>query len=268
MSVVDFVVRDSIAILTINRPEARNAMSPEVMVRLDEAWAEIRDSDAIRAAILTATGTQAFSAGADLALTAPLVTGGRKPENEWDEKLLAIVAKGDGFFLVQRDTVKPVIAGINGHAIAGGLELVLGTDIRVSVPTAKFGLQEVKWGLFPAGASTVRLPRQIPRARAMELLLTGDLIHADEAHRLGLINHIVPPEQLLDKCLEIATKIVANGPVAVKNIRRSVLDCDGRPEAEALSIERKYANLVMASEDAIEGPRAFMEKRKAVFKGR
>lgn len=268
MTEVEFSVRDHVATITINRPAVRNAMSPEVMVRLDDAFREVRDADSIRVAILTGSGTQCFSAGADLALTAPLATGARQPENEWDHRCLQLLRSTEGLFLIQRDTVKPVIAAINGHAIAGGLELVMGTDIRVAVPSAKFGLQEVKWGLFPAGASTVRLPRQMPRAKALELLLTGDLISADEALRLGFLNHVVPPEQLLDRCREIAAKIVANGPLAVARIRRSVLDCEARPEVEALAVERAHAEVVTHSADAVEGPRAFMEKRTPVFRGR
>jgi len=268
MSDVEFSVDDHVATITINRPAVRNAMSPEVMVRLDDALLEVRDSPSIRAAILTGSGNQCFSAGADLALCAPLVTGARKPDSEWDTRFLELLQRKEGVFLIHRDTVKPVIAALNGHAIAGGLELVMGTDIRVAVPTAKFGLQEVKWSLFPAGASTIRLPRQIPRPKALELLLTGDLIGAEEALRLGLLNHVVSPDQLMDKCREIAGKIVANGPIAVARIRRSVLDCEARPESEALVIEREHAQVVMGSEDAQEGPRAFMEKRAPVYKGR
>jgi len=268
MSEVQFSVQDHVATITLNRPAVRNAMSPEVLVRLDNALLEVRDSPEIRVAILTGSGAQCFSAGADLALCAPLVTGARQPESTWDTRFLELLQRKEGLFLIHRDTVKPIIAALNGHAIAGGLELVLGTDIRVAVPSAKFGLQEVKWGLFPAGASTIRLPRQIPRAKALELLLTGDLIGADEALQLGLLNHVVPPEQLMDKCQEIARKIVANGPLAVTRIRRSVLDCEGRHESEALAIEREHAQVVTKSEDAKEGPRAFMEKRAPVFKGR
>jgi enoyl-CoA hydratase len=268
MAVVEFEVEEHIARLTINRPKARNAMSPEVMVRLHDAWQEVRDSAAIRVAILTATGDKAFCSGADLALTAPLVTGARQVEDEWDERLLQILASDDGLFLINRDTVKPVIAAINGHAIAGGMELVFGCDIRVTVPDAKFGLQEVKWGLFPAGASTVRLPRQIPHAIAMELLLTGDLITAQRAHALGFVNHVVDASALMPTALGIARKIADNGPLAVSAIRRSARDCVGQTEAQALDTEAALAKSVIDSQDAIEGPRAFMEKRKPVFRGR
>lgn len=267
MSAVEFEVDDHVARITINRPEARNAMSPEVMVRLDDAWREVRDSASIRVAVLTGTGDKAFCAGADLALTVPLVTGDRQAENEWDERLLQILGSDKGLFLTHRDTVKPVIAAINGHAIAGGMELVLGTDIRVAVPDARLGLQEVKWGLFPAGAATVRLPRQIPYAVAMELLLTGDLITAEQAQAMGLINHLVSPADLLPTAMAIARKIADNGPLAVRNIRRSARDCSGRAEAEALTIEADLAKVVASSADAIEGPKAFLEKRKPEFTG-
>jgi len=268
MAVVDFEVENSIAVLTINRPDSMNAMSPEVMVRLDDAWHEVREDRSIRVAILTGAGSKAFCAGADLALTAPLMTGGRQPEDEWDERFLQLMARKEGLYLLTRDTRKPVIAAINGHAIAGGLELVMGTDIRVSAAHAKFGLQEVKWGLFPAGASTVRLPAQIPYAKAMELLLTGDLITAAEAHAYGLVNHVVDDAEVMPKAKEIARKIAENGPVAVRNIRQSVRECYFRPESEALPIEAGLAAAVTATEDAIEGPKAFMERRKPVFKGR
>jgi enoyl-CoA hydratase len=243
-------------------------MSPEVMVRLHDAWHEVATNDSIRVAILTGTGDQAFCAGADLALTAPLMTGGRQPDNEWDERFLQLMAAPEGMYLFKRDIGKPVIAAINGHAIAGGLELVMGTDIRFAVPQAKFGLQEVKWGLFPAGASTVRLPGQVPYAKALELLLTGDLMSAEEARLAGLVNHVVEPGELMPAALAMAGRIAGNGPLAVRQIRRSVRACYNLPEAEALVVEARLAEPVTHSQDAVEGPRAFMEKRKPVFHGR
>ena len=169
---------------------------------------------------------------------------------------------------MNKDPVKPVVAAINGHAIAGGMELVQGTDIRVAVPEAKFGLQEVKWAIFPAGGSTVRMPRQMPYAKAMELMLTGDLISAEEALELGFLNYMVEASELMDKAMEIAEKLAGNGPIAVQAIRKSVREVWGYPEAEALKMEGGFSRPVFQTEDAKEGPKAFMEKREPVYKGR
>jgi enoyl-CoA hydratase len=147
------------------------------------------------------------------------------------------------------------------------MELVQGTDIRVACPEAKFGVQEAKWAVFPAGGSTVRLPVQIPFAKAMELLLTGDLISAAEAQSIGFLNYVVPADQVLAKAMEIAEKIAANGPCRQSD-SKSVRACLGKPEQEALSIESEISGPVFQTEDAREGPRAFMEKRKPQYQGR
>ena len=267
MAAIEFEYSDHIATVTINRPEARNAMNPEVFVRLYDAFHEIESNNDIRVAIITGTGDKAFCAGADLGRLIPLMNGVRQPEDEWDNRWVNEVNK-QGTYLMGRDTVKPVIAAINGHAIAGGMELVQGTDIRISVPEAKFGVQEVKWALFPAGGSTVRLPRQIPYAKAMELLLTGDLITAEEALKCGFLNYVVEPAELMNKAMQIAEKLAANGPLAVQAIRKSAREVRGRPEEEALKLESTYSAPVFQTEDAIEGPKAFMEKRLPVYKGR
>ena len=211
-------------------------------------------------------GQSAFCAGADLGQLIPLISGARKPENEWDERVLAepgITARG---LLRNFDPGKPVIAAINGHAIAGGMEMVQGTDIRISAPAAKFGVQEVKWAIFPAGGSTVRLPAQLPFAKAMELLLTGDLVTADEALSLGFLNYVT--EDPMARAMEIAGKIAANGPLAVRAIRRSARACLGLPEREGLQLESEISGPIFLTEDAREGPRAFMEKRKPQYHGR
>ena len=265
MSVVDFERRGHIALITLNRPEVRNAIDPEMSIRLDEAWQRVRDDAAVRVAVLTGTGA-VFCAGADLGRLIPLFSGARPAEDEWDERLLADRRTTSRALLRNFDTEKPVIAAINGHAIAGGMEIVQGTDIRVAVPRAKFGVQEVKWALIPSGGSTVRMPAQLPFAKAMELLLTGDLITAEAALELGFLNHVV--DDPLAKAWEIAEKIAANGPIAVRVIRRSVRACLGLPEQEALRMETKLSAPVMQTEDAREGPRAFMEKRKPNFQGR
>ena len=267
MAAIEFEHTNHIATVTINRPEARNAMNPEVFVRLYDAFHEVESNSDIRVAIITGAGDKAFCAGADLGRLIPLMNGARQPEDEWDSRWVDDVSK-QGTYLMGRDTVKPVIAAINGHAIAGGMELVQGTDIRISVPEAKLGVQEVKWALFPAGASTVRLPRQLPYAKAMELLLTGDLITAEEALNYGFLNYVVEPTELMNKAIQIAEKLAANGPIAVQAIRKSAREVWGRPEEEALKLESTFSVPVFQTEDAIEGPKAFMEKRAPVYKGR
>jgi enoyl-CoA hydratase len=265
--VVKFEKRGHIALVTLNRPDARNAFDPEVLVRLDEAWNTVKEDDEIRVAVLTGTGT-AFCAGADLGKLIPLFTGLRKPENEYDEKLAADPAMAGRGILRDFDATKPVIAAINGFAIAGGMEIVMGTDIRVAADTARFGMQEVKWAIFPGGGATVRLPNQIPYARAMELLITGDQIEAAEALELGFVNYVLPADEVLPRAFEIAEKIAANGPIAVKAIRASIRAAIGVPEVQGLKQESEFALPVFASEDAQEGPRAFMEKRAPVYKGK
>jgi enoyl-CoA hydratase len=195
-----------------------------------------------------------------------MMSGARQPENEWDERIVKDPGTTGRALLRNFDPEIPVIAAINGHAIAGGMEILQGTDIRVSVPEARFGVQEVKWAIFPAGGSTVRLPVQLPYAKAMELLLTGDLITASEALDLGFLNYVT--EDIMDKAMEIAEKIAANGPLAVKAIRRSVKECLGKPEREALRLETEISAPIFQTEDAREGPKAFMEKRQPVYKGR
>ena len=220
MALVDYELQGHVAIITLNRPDARNAINPEFAVRLADAWQEVKTNDGVRVAVLTGNGS-AFCAGADLGQLIPMMSGARQPENEWDERVMKEPGITSRALLRNIDTEKPVIAAINGHAIAGGMEMVQGTDIRVSVPQARFGVQEVKWALFPAGGSSVRLPVQLP-----------------------------------------------NGPLAVKAIRQSVKACLGKPEQEALRLESEISGPVFQTEDAREGPRAFMEKRKPEYKGR
>ncbi len=264
MKLVEYERRGNIAVITLNRPDARNAINPEVAVRLADIWQVISANDEVRVAVLTGTGTT-FCAGADLGQLIPLISGARKPETEWDERLLSDPGITGRALLRNFDPEKPVISAINGHAIAGGMELTQGTDIRVSVPQARFGVQEVKWAIFPAGGSTVRLPVQIPYAKAMELLLTGDLITADEALAYGFLNYVT--EDPMEKALEIAAKIAANGPLAVKAIRQSVKANLGMPEQDALRIESQISAPVFETDDAKEGPRAFMEKRQPRYTG-
>ncbi len=263
-----FEKRGAIAWITFNRPQAKNAMSPEAFCRLADAWTEFRDDAELRVAVLTGAGEQAFTSGGDLKLLLPLWTGAREPENEWDRRLLADPGISLVSLLKTFALYKPVIAAVNGDALAGGTELMLATDIRVAVTHARFGLTEVQRALVPGGGSMVRLPRQIPWARAMEILLTGDAISADEALRLGLVNRVVEPAELLPTVEAFAQRLAKNGPLSLQAIKRTALETSGLPLSEAFAIEAKHAAGVMSSEDAREGPRAFAEKREPVYKGR
>jgi len=259
--------RDGIATLTLNRPARKNALTPEMMVRLAEAWRDFRDDDAARVAILTGAG-DTFTAGADLARLIPLLTRARKPEDEWDRRLLEDKTLFQTAVLRRFELYKPVIAAVDGVALAGGCEIILATDLRLATPEASFGLSEAKRGIVPGAGSLARLARQIPYCEAMRIMLLGDAIPAAEALRIGLVNEIVPRERLLPRARELAEKLAANGPLALRKIKEAVLRGGGRPLEEAFDIEDECARVVMRSEDAREGPRAFMEKRPARFVGR
>jgi len=260
--------RDGIAILTLNRPEQRNAFSPQTMVLLARAWKDFREDDAMRVAILTGAGDTAFCAGGDLKLLLPMFTGARQPETEWDHELMSNLGDVMATALLRPfELYKPIIAAVNGYAMAGGSEILQSTDIRIASRTASFGLTEVKRGLVPGGGSMVRLQRQIPYAKAMEILMTGDNMSAEEAHRVGFINEVVEPEALMPRALEIAAKIAKNAPLAVQAIKETAIRTNGIPLEEAFKIEHECSARVMTSSDAREGPRAFAENREPVFKG-
>jgi enoyl-CoA hydratase len=260
--------RDGIAFITMNRPERRNAISPEMMVRLGEAWIDVRDDPQVRVAILTGAGAEAFCVGGDLSLLIPLFTGARAPEGEWDERLMQNLGFTMTSLLKGFELYKPIVAAVNGVATAGGCEILQATDIRVASRTARFGLAEAKRGLVPGGGSMVRLARQIPYCKAMEILLTGELMSADEAHRIGLVNEVVEPSRVLPRAEEIARGLAECGPFALRKIKEAVLRTSGIPLNDAFAIENEISAEVMASEDAREGPRAFLEKRPPNYKGR
>jgi enoyl-CoA hydratase len=268
MSHLIYEKRDGIAYLTMNRPERRNAISPQMLVQLAEAWMDFREDADARVAILTGAGDKAFSAGADLGLLIPLISGARAPADDWDKRVVEDRSISRAALLRGFDLYKPVIAAVNGFALAGGTEIIQATDIRLAAPHAQLGLTEVKRGIVPAGGSLVRLARQIPYCKAMEILLIGDFISAEEAHRIGLINEVVPADRLMARAEEIAGKIAENGPLAVAKCKEAVLRSSGLPFDEAFKIENECGRAAFASQDAIEGPRAFMEKRKPRFTGR
>ncbi len=268
MSDLLFEKRDGVAWITFNRPEAKNAISPEAFCRLADAWRELREDDALRLGVLTGAGGEIFTAGGDLKRLLPLWTGARQPADDWDRRLLADPGLTQAALLKDAALDKPLIAAVIGDALAGGFELMLACDLRVAVRHARFGLTEVQRALVPGGGSMVRLPRQIPWARAMEILLTGDSIASEEALRLGLVNRLVEPEQLVPEVEKLATRLARNGPLALRAIKRTALETSGLPLAEAHAIEAQHSAGVMRSEDAREGPRAFAEKREPVYRGR
>ncbi len=258
---------DGVMTLTMNRPESGNALSPQMLVKMAQAWYEFRDTQDLRVAILTGAGDKDFCAGGDLKLTMPLVTGARQPEDEWDHRLVEDYKQFTDAILRGFELYKPVIAAVNGNALGGGTEMTNACDLRVAAEHAMFGTPEAKRGLLPGGGSISRLPRQIPYAKAMEMLLIGDSISAKEALDIGLLNYVVSRENLIIKARELAAKLAENGPLAVRKIKEGVVRSSGLPLDQALSIEDEVSVAVMMSKDAREGPRAFKEKRKPNFTG-
>jgi enoyl-CoA hydratase len=244
-----------IAVVTIDRPAAHNALTGEMLEGLENALAAFDADDELWVAIVTGAGEKAFCAGADLADVIPRATS--------EGMASAIKHPFKRFF---SDIYKPIIGAVNGFCVAGGLELLQGTDLRVAAEHAVFGLGEVRWGIVPAGGSHIRLPRQIPWAVAMELLLTGQPITAARAYDVGLVNKVVPAENLMDEALALAEVICRNGPLAVRMAKEIAVR--SLKLEEGFALESCLVPRILATEDAREGPRAFMEKRPPRFEGR
>jgi len=251
--------RGHVLIVTMNRPHARNALTGPMMAIMQQAWDRVDSDPEIRVCILTGAGG-AFCAGADLKAMTASHPGDSFSSGAFDPTVIEPLLKG-------RRLTKPLIAAVEGPAIAGGTEILQATDIRVAGRSARFGISEARWGLFPLGGSAVRLVRQIPYTIAADLLLTGRHVTADEALAMGLIGQVVDDGQALVRALEIAEMIAANGPLAVQAILRTIRASEALPENEAFTIEARLGAAVFASEDAKEGPRAFAEKRKPEFRG-
>jgi enoyl-CoA hydratase len=265
MAQVEISREGSVMVVTLNRPKRFNAMTLTMFALLDEAWQEVNDNNDVRCAILTGAEGN-FCSGMDLRAMAGDV-------DESDAIDVAARMKQDPGFIYRGllktfQPSKPVIAAVEGVAIAGGTEILQGTDIRVAGESAKFGVSEARWSLYPMGGSAVRLRRQIPYAAAAEILLTGRHLPAIEAKQLGLINHVVPDGSAIDKALEVASQIAANGPLAVEAILKTLRVTETMSEAEAFEWENAHGMAVMASADAKEGPRAFAEKRTPDFQRR
>jgi enoyl-CoA hydratase/carnithine racemase len=257
MSIDLDLLEGGIAVITINRPEKRNALDAEHYQALSEAWTRVRDDDAIRVAVVTGAGDKVFSAGADLKSWI-----GRKVQMSeiWQTQKGMLLNRG-------LEIWKPVIAAINGHCLAGGMTLMLATDLRVTADHATFALSEVKRGIIAANGGTQRLPQQLPHAIAMEMLLIGDAIDAQTAARWGLVNRVVPADKVMETALDLARRIAANAPLAVQAAKELALRGSDQGLAAGLRFEQFVQHILQRTDDAAEGRQAFADKRAPRFTG-
>ena len=255
-----------VVILTMTNPRRKNALTPNMITLMAEAWDEIDADDGIRAAILTGHG-DSYCVGGDLAdgwmVKGPNGNGAARDQPAKSPG--TIISEG---LLLSRNLAKPLIAAVNGPCLAGGCEMLQQTDIRIAEEHAVFGLPEAKLGLIAGAGSTVRLKRQIPYTKAMEMILTGEPLTAAEAYHFGLVGHVVPTGESLAKAREIAARIAANGPLAVRNAKASILASGWLDDADARKIEQRFVVEVIASQDAKEGLAAFADKRDPRFTGK
>ncbi len=251
-------VRDGFVLwLTLDEPGAMNAFDPESMAALARAWMRLRDDDSLKVAVVTGAGERAFSVGSNLKTFIPRLQSGELDPRSNQEAYM----KGS-----LGPVFKPIVAAVNGDCLGGGMELLTCTDLRLSVPSARFGQPECRWGVFPGGGGTVRLPRQIPYVHAMDILLTGRMIGADEALAMGVINRIVDRAALDDEALALAGTVAANGPLAVQRIKEAVCRQSDMALSEAYELESSLGDAVFRSDEAREGLAAFAEKREPAFR--
>ncbi|OBF37419.1 enoyl-CoA hydratase [Mycolicibacterium peregrinum] len=252
---VGYAVDDCVATVTLDRPDALNALTIEMMRQLAAAIDSALSDDTVRAIVITGAGDRAFCAGGDMAELIPRLTAG--------ELQIMVPDAGKRYF---SDVFKPIIAAVNGICVGGGLEILLGTDLRIAADTAVFGVPEVRWGLIAGGGSHIRLPQQVPWAIAMQLLLTGDHIDAERAYQAGLVNEIASSAHVLGRATEIAAAIGRNAPRAVQIAKEIAVR--GLANESAFHLEYALNMQVITSDDATEGPRAFTEKRAPLFTGK
>jgi enoyl-CoA hydratase len=246
-----------IAYVTVNRPKVLNALNTPTWTDLRTAFEKARSDDEVRGAILTGAGDKAFIAGADIGELSHVTAVEAEKSSRFGQAVLDLI----------ENLGKPVVAAINGFALGGGCETAMACTIRIAVETAKFGQPEITLGLLPGGGGTQRLPRLVGKGRALQLILSGDMISAQEAHRIGLINEIVPAADLIPRAEAILKRIVSNAPIAVKYALDAVNKGLETSQSEGLSLESSYFGLCATTEDKAEGTSAFLEKRVPKFKG-
>ena len=256
-----------VALVTIDRPERANSLDPPTLRDLAAAWQRIAADADVRCAVLTGAGDRVFCAGMDMRTTIPasqrLARGERVSDEEFAGLRSVSTALPAGF-----DLGTPLVCAVNGHARAGGLDMLLASELRYAVPSATFALEEVALGLYPTGNATVLLHRQIPWVHANELLLTARPISAARALEIGLVNELVEPDALLDRALETADTIAANAPLAVRETRRGVREVWSLSLEDGYERQEAIGGALRRTEDAAEAARAFVEKRRPVWKGR
>jgi len=250
--------KDAIAYVTLNRPKALNALNQATWEDLRAAFEDARDDAGVRGVILTGAGDKAFIAGADISGLAQITAVEAERSSAYGQEVLNLI----------ENLGKPVIAAVNGFALGGGCETAMACSIRVASETAKFGQPEVKLGLIPGGGGTQRLPRLVGKGRALQIILSGEIISAQEAYRIGLVNEVVPAADLITRAEALLKQIFSNAPIAVKYSLEAVNKGLEASLAEGLSLEASYFGLCAGTEDKKEGTSAFLEKRAAQFKGR
>jgi enoyl-CoA hydratase/carnithine racemase len=257
---IKYEKKNHLAIITLNRPDAMNAMNYTMRKELGEAYVDFRDDIDSWVLIITGAGEKSFSAGMDLKEMAARLAGGPPPQGSVPPPEIPDLMAGN------IEIWKPIIAAINGVAVGGGLELALACDIRIAAEGSRMGLMEPKRGIVPGGKGTIRLPRLVSLGVAMEMLLSGDLIPAQEALRIGLVNQVVPANELMPAAIKMAERFADNAPLAVQSIKETVYKTMGMPLKEALNA--RFGTNVFGSEDAKEGTAAFAQKRKPQWKGK
>jgi enoyl-CoA hydratase len=253
-----YETKGAIAYVTVNRPKVLNALNTPTWSDLRRAFEQVRDDAAIRGAILTGAGNKAFIAGADISELAKVTAFEAEQSSRFGQEVLDLI----------ENLGKPVIAAVNGFALGGGCETAMACTIRLAVETARFGQPEVALGLIPGGGGTQRLPRLVGKGRALQLILSGDMISAQEAYRIGLVNEIVPAADLIARAEAILTKIASNAPIAIKFALEAANKGMDTSQGEGLLLEASYFGLCAATDDKREGTSAFLEKRAPQFHGR